>query len=573
MASITESASLNRVAEVQLHMVSLKPDQTPILDRDIIDLRRETLPPTPISKNGKTRNGTKPNAPVDNRSDDIVNSGTAVSKQLSSIDLEKISSLISESKGSRSRNEQFDAEELYMREVRKIPLLTRAEELEVAIRIDRARKKHRRSLLGTDMMLKKAVEILTRVGAGDLAPDRTLDCKASSKEERAIVRMKIATNLPTLNHLLEQNELDFKVITSRASSDEQRLNAFRRMESRRAKAVRLVEDLRPKDKHFAITQKELRSMAERMSYLRSELKLARKRGQEDQIKISAMRRELHKLLKDSLEVPLVLRRKLDASQVDRQQLKENVDTLVTRNLRLAADFARKYQCSGYGFFDCVQDANIGLMRSVDKFEYRRGYKFSTYASWWIKQSLSRGVADNSETIRVPAYMRDARIKVNSAAEEVFKTTGRYATDAQLAAITGFSLKDIKEIKGCPRKPSPLQSNKGGVDGYNLGEVLQSLSGDEAEQSVERAILSEQLAEAMEILTPREADMLKKLNGIGLDYGKRLTLEEIGKEYEVTRERVRQITAKAVEKIRGSNELMRKLGPFMPRSTRLPRESL
>lgn len=469
-----------------------------------------------------------------------------------------VGSIIGQASDTRSESERLNLEEIYRSQVQNIPLLTREQEIDVARRIDHAKQKYRRNWMNNDVMLLRAVQILERVNNRELSIERALESQPASKRDDADKRKIIATNLPTITNLLRQNRQDFRTVLAATSLKEERLEAFRRMQSRRLKAVKLLEEIRPQTKYFKQIEDELKESAERMRQLKQRLHRAKRAGKPKEEDIAEMRRELRKLIRSTMETPTVLEAKLRLNELNRQQLKKYMDIMVTSNLRLVAKIAGGYQSVKYDFFDCVQDGNCGLIRAAEKFEHRLGYKFSTYATWWIRQAISRGVADNKETVRLPIRVQDLQFKINQAAEDLLKENGRHATDQELETKTGIKTADIKAIRKSPR-PMPLQ---GVEEDHNLCDILISSAGEQITEYLDNLSLRNRLGEVLATLTPREIEILKERNGIGTKYGVKLTLEQVGEQLGITRERVRQIETNAINKIRGNPRLMHKLMPFM-----------
>ena len=252
-------------------------------------------------------------------------------------------------------------------------------------------------------------------------------------------------------------------------------------------------------------------------------------------------REIGKIPLLSFEEELDLAKKvMEGDEEAKQKLSES-------NLRLVVSIAKKYVGRGMLFLDLIQEGNMGLIKAVEKFDYRKGYKFSTYATWWIRQAITRAIADQARTIRIPVHMVETINKLIRTSRQLLQQNGREPTPEEIAKEMEISVEKVMEIQKIAQDPVSLETPIGEEDDSHLGDFIQDEDSPAPQDSAAHTLLREQLEEVMDTLTPREAMVLKLR--FGLEDGKARTLEEVGKQFDVTRERIRQIEAKALRKLR------------------------
>ena len=427
-----------------------------------------------------------------------------------------------------------DPVRLYLLQMGGMPLLSRETEVSSARRIEQWRRKFRRTLLANDSVLAGAVQLLERVQAGTIRLDRTIEVSVTNTAEKKRILKRLGPNLQTLRQIEQEKRKLFRVAMSRSTPLDQRRCAWRRLVRQRNKAVRLVEEMNLRIQRLYPLLKDLRAKGARLDAL------AHQNGGDsaaEQRRILLGTRESRRTLARRLARLDDLQQRYDAAKRD----------LAEGNLRLVISIAKRYRNRGLSFLDLIQEGNSGLMRAVDKFEHARGFKFSTYATWWIRQAITRAIADQSRTIRVPVHMVDLITKLRTIAKTLVQELGREPLVEELAARAGVSLDEAECVWRMSRRTASLDQPLGDSDDGSVGEFVCDQREVDPLGDVNRQALKSSVAKALEGLSYREREIIRLRFGLADGYA--YTLEEVGTIFDVTRERVRQIEAKAVEKLR------------------------
>ncbi len=448
--------------------------------------------------------------------------------------------------GTTGADDQIDDPvRMYLMQMGEISMLSRPEEISAAKGIEKTRRHFRNSMLASDYILQGAVSLLLKVRAGKLRVDRTIEVSVTNSTEKKQILKRLEPNLRTMIHLLRQNRLDFATMISKSQPKRERRIAWQKLVRRRLKAVRLVEEMQLRTPRLQPLLDKLKQISLRMGFLSSQLN-CELGVTPSAAKAQEIRNELRYLMKITLESPSSLKFRMARTARFQEKYDSAKRLLSAGNLRLVVSVAKKYRNRGLSFLDLIQEGNTGLMRAVDKFEHARGYKFSTYATWWIRQAITRAIADQSRTIRVPVHMIDTMTRVRNVTKELVQSGGREPSIEETAKAAGLSFEDTRCIVKVSRHPLSLDQPVGDHDDSYFGEFLQDHREEDPLYDVNQQSLKVKLYEALENLNHREREILKLRYGLVDGYS--YTLEEVGQIFSVTRERVRQIEAKAVRKL-------------------------
>ncbi|MFG0327143.1 MAG: RNA polymerase sigma factor RpoD [Phycisphaerales bacterium JB037] len=441
-----------------------------------------------------------------------------------------------------------DPVRMYLTQMGSIPLLTREEEIRLAKKIETTRMIFRRRCLESDYIVQQAVEILRQVHAGDLPFDRTMRVSTAEENHKDKIAKRIPVNLPTIEKLLDLNRRDWEEAEAlrNASKRPPKLKLAKldeRIATRRRRIAALTEELCLRTGRIIPLMRKLRSISKKMDDLSRHLLAARDPRHEDAM---VMSEELSGLRSLVLEDPGDLKARVDRINTVFWEYEQAKRDLSGGNLRLVVSIAKKYRNRGLPFLDIIQEGNTGLMRAVDKYEYKRGYKFSTYATWWIRQAITRAIADHARTIRIPVHMIETMSKLRNIQKEILQERGVEPTMEELAEKAGLPEVEVRRIMKIGKHPVSLDRPVGdGEDSY-FGDFIEDESQSAPADTATQDMLKTRIEQVLKTLTYREREIIKLRYGIGDGYT--YTLEEVGRIFKVTRERVRQVEAKAIRKL-------------------------
>lgn len=434
---------------------------------------------------------------------------------------------------------------MYLSQMAEIPLLSREEEISLAKKIEITRKRFRRALLSCHYAMRATTETLKKVHRGELPFDRTIKVSLTERLTKDQIQARMPHNLKTLDHLLEESNRTFRMLIRRSTDEETRTAARNRFLRLKNKSLQLVEELSLRTRRVQPLMKELRAFSRRMDQLRERLDvIAGDPLQAD--RRTHLRRELFELMVQTHESPRSLRNRVNCVERLHEEYESVKRQLSSGNLRLVVSIAKKYRNRGLSFLDLIQEGNTGLMRAVDKYEYRRGFKFSTYATWWIRQAITRAIADQARTIRIPVHMIDVLSKLRNIQKSLLQDKKREPTMDEIAKIAGICVDEVRRVMDIGRHPVSLDRPVGDSEDSSFGEFIEDSVDENPVRSANNGLLREKIEKLLKTLTYREREIIRLRYGLGDGYT--YTLEEVGRIFKVTRERVRQIEAKAVRKL-------------------------
>jgi RNA polymerase primary sigma factor len=400
-------------------------------------------------------------------------------------------------------------------------------------------------LLECDYVAQACVKVLNRVHSGELPFDRTVQVSVTDHLEKDQILGRMPHNLRTLDILLDKNAEDYRVATSTAYKMGQRRAAWQRLGRRRCRAVMLVEELGLRTQRIEPMIGQLEQFSRRVDELQRQLQQMRK----DRRPLSERKPlliEYRNILRALQETPNSLRNRVQMLKKVYSEYQHAKRGLSEGNLRLVVSIAKKYRNRGLSFLDLIQEGNAGLMRAVDKFEYRRGFKFCTYATWWIRQAITRAVADQSRTIRIPVHMVETMSRVRNVSRALLQRLGREPTIEETARAADCTIEEARRVLAMSRYPISLDRPVGNSEDSHFGDLLPDTGAESPAIGAAQEMLRTRITRVLKTLSYREREIIKLRYGLGDGYS--YTLEEVGHIFKVTRERIRQIEAKAVRKL-------------------------